>query len=135
MVTDVPIFPIEEAESGQCTALITGNAETILPGSTLSTLKLTVYAIDSDGVDHIINGRNQQNVLNVNNVTVADVATTRPDGTQYNLVWTIQPGDTVILNDALRNERHICLFEWTWPTGNAGKQEIILSVRNLRRVP
>src|SRR5262245_27216802 len=108
MAVDIPTYNIEENESGQYTALITGNDGQFLPGSTLTTLLLTVYAINADGTDFVI--RNQQNVLNLNNVTVADTTTARANGTVYNLVWLIRPTDTIIHNDALRFERHICLF-------------------------
>lgn len=117
-------FPIEEKCTGQYTAILVNNdGVTPLPGGTLSTLVLTLYAIKADGTDGVVNGRNAQNVLNANNVTV--------DGAGL-LTWAIQIGDTTLI-EAIPFERHIALFEWTWPQG-AGKHEVVLLVRNLHKV-
>ena len=42
--------------------------------------------------------------------------------------------DLAIHDDSLTFERHIALFEWTWPTNRAGKFECVLVVRNLAKV-
>lgn len=116
-------FPIDEAESGSYTATIVGNdGVTPLPAATLQTLTLTLYVIKQNGTDQVI--RNQQNVLNANNVTVDAVG---------HLVWTVQPTDTAMI-EAIPFESHYALFEWTWADG-AGKHLAVLRVRNLRRVP
>ena len=121
-MSDPQIFPIEEKETGSYTATIVGNdGVTPLPGATLSTLTLTLYVIKQDGTDQVI--RNAQNVLNANNVTV------NAGGL---LTWTVQVADTTLV-EAIPFERHIALFQWTWPTG-AGKHEVVLLVRNLRQV-
>lgn len=134
MPIDLPTYQIVEQASGSYTAAIVGNDRvTLLPGSTLTTLQLTLYVIKQDGTDEILNGRNQQNVLNLNNVQVLETPLTRTNGTQYNLIWTVQPGDTTIIEDFLHYERHLALFEWAWANGR-GKAELILNVRNLRRV-
>ena len=117
-------FPIDEKCTGQYTARIVDNdGVTPLPGGTLSTLILTLYVIKQDGTDGIVNARNAQNVLNANNVTV-DAAGL--------ITWAIQVGDTSLV-EAIPYERHIALFQWTWPAG-AGKHEVVLLVRNLRGV-
>ncbi len=117
-------FDIDEKATGQYTAtLVANDGVTPLPAGTLSTLVLTLYVIKADGTDGIVNSRNVQNVLNANNVTVSAGGL---------LTWTIQVGDTTLV-EALPFERHIALFEWTWPAG-AGKHEVILVVRNLHRV-
>jgi hypothetical protein len=121
-MTDPTTFAIDEKETGRYTATIVGNdGVTPLPGATLSTLTLTLYVIKQDGTDQVI--RNHQNVLNANNVTV-DAAGL--------LAWIIQVADTTLV-EAVPFERHIALFEWTWPSG-AGKHEVVLLVRNLRQV-
>lgn len=115
---------IAEKSTGTYTATIVANdGVTPLPAGTLSTLTLTLYAIKADGIDGIVNNRNQQNILNANNVTVSAGGL---------LTWSIQVGDTTLVED-IPFERHIALFEWTWPSG-AGKHEVILVVRNLHRV-
>jgi len=121
-MSDPQTFPIDEKESGRYTAVIVGNdGVTPLPGPTLTTLILSLYVIKQDGTDSMI--RTSQNVLNANNVTV-DAAGL--------LVWIVQVADTTLV-EVVPFERHIALFEWTWPSG-AGKHEVVLNVRNLRRV-
>ena len=121
-MTDPQTFPIEEKATGRYTATIVGNdGVTPLPGATLTTLILSLYVIKQDGTDGMI--RTTQNVLGANNVTV-DAAGL--------LVWLVQVADTTLI-EAIPYERHIALFEWTWPTGS-GKHEVVLLVRNLRRV-
>jgi len=117
--------PIDEQTTGQYTAQLVGNdGLTPIPASVLATLVLTLYAIKADGTDQIINGRNRQNALNANNVTVSAAGA---------LVWAIQVLDTTLVED-IPFERHVALFEWTWTSG-AGKHEAILPVRNLHFVP
>ena len=121
-MADPQTFPIDEKETGRYTATVVGSdGVTPLPGATLTTLTLTLYAIKQDGTDQVI--RNHVNALNANNVTV-DAAGL--------LVWLVQVTDTTMV-EAIPFERHIALFEWTWPTG-AGKHEVVLLVRNLRQV-
>jgi hypothetical protein len=121
-MSDPQTFAIDEKESGRYSAVIVGNdGVTPLPGATLTTLALTLYVIKQDGTDQVI--RNHQNVLNANNVTV-DAAGL--------IVWIVQVADTTMV-EAIPFERHIALFEWTWPSG-AGKHEVVLLVRNLRQV-
>lgn len=122
-MSDPQTFAIDEQETGRYTATLVGNdGVTPLPGPTLTTLVLTVYVIKQDGTDTVVRGPSQ-NVLNLNNVTL-DAAGL--------LVWLVQVADTTLV-EAIPFERHIALFEWTWPTG-AGKHEVVLRVRNLRRV-
>lgn len=118
-------FPINELSTGKYTAVIVGNdGVTPLPAVTLTTLTLTLYVILSDGTQAIVNGRNIQNVLNLNNVTV--------DGSG-NLTWNVQVGDTTP-QQVIPFEIHRAVFAWTWP-GGAGNHEVWLKVAQLIRVP
>ena len=118
-------YPINELATGRYTAVLVGNdGVTPIPGGTLSSLTLTLYAIKSDGTDAIINARNVQNVLNANNVTI---------DTGGNLVWLIQVGDTTMVEN-IPYERHIAVFSWVWP-GGSGNHEVVLVVKQLHRVP
>jgi len=118
-------FDVLEKTSGQYTATIVGNdGVTALPGATLSTLTLTLYVIKADGTTAYINSRNHQNVLNTANVTVSAAGL---------VTWIYQVADTTLNDATLLFERHIALFEWTWPAG-AGKHEVVLVVRNLTEV-
>jgi hypothetical protein len=130
-------FEILEQTTGVYRATITDEGGAMLPASTLSTLKLTLYVKTAAG-NVYINSRNEQNVLNANGVLVYDTlqTDTLSDGTQltYNLKWVIAALDTTLNNSNLKTERHIALFEWTWPTDKQGKHEVILAVKNLTEV-
>ena len=126
-------WPVKEQASGSFIATITDDLGIMLPGSLLTLLHLTVYVIRTNGVVTIVNSRDHQNVLNVNNVQVFDVLQSLPDGRTYNLRWRIQPGDTTLV-EALAFESHDFLFEWEWNSG-AGKQVGVLVVENLTVVP
>jgi hypothetical protein len=121
--------PLDEQESGSFIATITDDLGTMLPGSLLTALALTLYVIRTSGVVTTINNRDHQNVLNTNNVEVFDVLQSLPDGRTYNLRWRIQPEDTTLV-EALAYESHLFLFEWSWNSGK-GKQEGVLVVKNL----
>src|SRR3989304_5129447 len=111
-------FPILEGASGTYTAPLVGNdGVTPLSNITLQTLTATFYVIKTDGTLGYIRGTAQaaQDILNTNNVTV----------TAGGLIsWSVQPADTALV-EALAYERHIMLFEWTWP-GGAGETENVL---------
>lgn len=131
------IYNINEQTTGVYRGTIVDEGGAMLPGSTLSTLTLTLYAKTSAG-NQYINSRNEQNVLNDNGVTVYDAlqTDTLSDGStvSYNLKWIIDVDDTTLVNSSLKVERHFALFEWTWPTTKAGKREVILAVQNLTEV-
>lgn len=115
-------FDILEATTGQYTATIVGNdGITPLPLATLSTLTMSLYVVKQDGSIAFVNGRNAQNILNANNVTVSAGGV---------LNWTIQTADTTFIESTLPFERHIAVFQWTWP-GGTGKHERVLVVKNL----
>lgn len=118
-------FDLLEQATGVYTATITGNdGVTPIPLASLLTLALTLYVLKSDGTQAIVNSRDAQNVLNLNNVTV--------HATSGLLTWSIQAADTTLI-EAIPFERHIALFEWT-TASVAGKHELILVVKNLNQV-
>ena len=120
-------FDINERETGTYTATVTGNdGVTAIPAVSISTFVLSLYAILANGTVTFINGRNDQNVLNANNVTISGAGL---------LTWAIQVADTAIQEATLPFERHIALWEWVTTAGAAGKHEIILVVKNLSQVP
>lgn len=125
MAIEPRTFDILELSTGSYTGVITGNdGVTPLPLATISTMVLTLYAILTNGTVQIINGRNAQNILNANNVVISAGGV---------MTWTVQTADTA-MQEVLPFERHIALFEWTWPQGS-GKHEIVLVVKNLTEVP
>lgn len=135
----MPLTPftieVNEQSSAGFWATLLDESGQLVPGNVLSTLTLTLYVVNADGTQTFINGRQKQNVLNQNDVTLYNSLQTRPDGKTYNLFWQIRVGDTIIVNPVLPVERHVALFEWTWPNNHAGKEEVWLSVTNLTQVP
>lgn len=121
---DRPVYSVLERTTPAFTATLVGDdGVTPVPGSTLSTLTLTLYCEDADLT--IVNARDAQNVLQANGVTVDEAGL---------LTWVLSAADLAILHDALPFERHIALFQWTWPTSKAGKFECVFSIRNLAKV-
>lgn len=89
------------------------------------TLILTLYnKLDLS----IINVRNNQNVLNQNQVTY-DLVTGA-------LVWNMLPADNPIINDGISTEEHIALFVATWANGvKQMTHEVSIKVKNLGKLP
>jgi hypothetical protein len=97
-----------------------------VPGDVLDTLTLKYY---QEYTEAIIHGRNAQSVHNANDVTLDDTGLLR---------WRLRPEDTVILDDALHQEPHIALFEFSYagPAGTEyGKHQVRFLIANLSRVP
>lgn len=120
-----PTFSVTEGATATYRAqLVAPDGVTPLPGTLLQSLRLTLYTIGQADQTTIVNGRDKQNVLNQNQVSVSVGGL---------VTWQIQPGDTTLVDPVLPFERHLALLEWSW-AGGAGKKEVILVVRNLRRV-
>lgn len=118
---DPRVFEVLEQTSGAITGLLVDNdGVTPIPSAALLTLTLTLYVIKTDGTTGIVNSRNAQSVLNLNNVTITSGGI---------FTWIYQALDTTLV-EALAYERHIALFRWTTTTA-AGACEIVLNVRNL----
>lgn len=114
-----------EGETPRYTATLTDEDLVPLPAASLTTFQLTLYVVKVDGTIGYINGRNAQNVLNANNVTVS---------AQGVVVWSMQVLDTT-LQETVPFERHIALWEWYWGSGRAGKHELVITVKALGEVP
>ena len=114
-----------EGETPRYTATLTDENLVPLPANSLTTFQLTLYVIKADGTTSYINGRNAQNVLNANNVTVT---------AQGLITWSMQVADTTLV-EVVPFERHIALWEWYWGTGRAGKHELVITVKALGEVP
>lgn len=92
----------------------------------ISSIELTYY---DRRTGNIINSRDGQNINNTNDVTIHP--------TSGLLTWTLQPGDTVIVDTELgcgAVEAHIALFEWELTNGRRGKKEVRLDIVNLQKV-
>lgn len=93
--------------------------------SDLVTLICTLYDEDTGT---IINSRNQQNILNLNNFTLTTASSA-------NISWDSPMADQLIVDDTKETEVHIAKIEWTFGSGGAfgGKKEIAIRVVNLVR--
>lgn len=119
-------FSVNEQSSATYTATLVDAAGVAVSGAVLQTLTLTLYDVPSLTV---INGRNAQNVLNLNDVTV---------DTSGLLTWNLRALDNVIHNAAKQIEHHVALFMATW-TDTGGKpqeltHEVVILVANLQKV-
>ena len=123
-ITTILDYPIAERTTAELTARLydeVGNAIDVL---LLTTLTLTLYVKDDPTT--IINSRNGQNVLNINDVVV---------DSNGNLTWIMAPADNAIIDDNDESEVHVALFEWTWSAGaKAGRHEIEITVQNMENV-
>lgn len=118
------IFEVNEGVTARYQGVLKDETGAVIPAASLSTLTLTLYRKTSG---EIINGRNAQNVLNANGVTV-DV--------NGNLTWTMTPADNGVTSTTVAAEMHIALFEWTYNAGNkAGNHEVWINVLQLANVP
>ena len=117
---------LDEGTLAKYTATITDEAETAIALSAMTTLTLTLYDAETGTV---INSRNDQDVLNTNNVTVSSAGL---------LTWLIQPADNAIVGTRRRAgqyEKHVALFEYTWSSGSkASEHEVTLEIRQLDKV-
>lgn len=105
----------------------------IVPAANITVATLTLYdretyqpgASPSVG---IINGRDAQNVLNGNNVVIAD------SGSPANklVTWTMQPEDNPIVTPRRQIERHRAEFHIEFSTGEFNG-EVEIEVMNLRK--
>lgn len=105
-----------------------------LNGDPLVTAQLTglTLTLHDPATGAIINSRDGQDVLNTNDVTVADVSL---DGeTIAKVSWAIQPEDTPILDDTKAKERRTALFKFTWAQGQH-YHAYEFQVVNLGKVP
>ena len=117
------IFHVREKTTRRYTAALKDETGAAIGGGALSSLKLTLYN-RADGA--IINSRNQQNVLNVNGVTV--------DASGI-LTWTMEPADNPIIDAALSYEEHIALFELGWSSETKkNNHEVIIRVENVNKI-
>lgn len=120
-------FRVLERTTAVYSAVIEDDSGNPIPAASLSALTLTLYDVASGS---IINSRDDQPVLNANNVTV--------DGSG-NLAWTLQPVDNVIVGADIRvggHEYHVALFEGSYAGGDKSwKHEVNIRVKNLGKVP
>ena len=97
-----------------------------IPLSVINTLTLTLYDKNTGA---FINNREEQDVLNANDVTVGT--------TDGKITWNIQPADNPIVNSDIRDDRsevHIALFEFGYKASDKGNKSIVIRVNNIDQV-
>lgn len=100
------------------------SAKQPIPGSELVSLTLTYCDVETG---EIINGRDEQNVLNQNNVTISEAGV---------LAWLLQPADTAIVNPAHNKlEEHLATFLVVYNDPPVQfTEDVLLTIRNLAQV-
>lgn len=119
-------FRITEGSSLVINVAIEDENGDAVPVASLTAATLTLYDWDTGALgtsphEGIINDRDEQDVLNANNVTI----------TNGSAVWAVQPEDNIIVTDRRQVERHRAQFVFTWDTGQA-TYECEIDVENLR---
>lgn len=122
-------LPIDEQESGTVLATLVDQRGRVVPGAYLTDLRLTLAAVRADNTIAIVNGRDGQFVYNANQVQVFNSLQSAA-GRTYNFRWSIQPGDTTLVDPTLAFETHRALFTYRW-IGGRGYIVVHLIVRNL----
>jgi len=115
-----------ERTSPRIQATLLDDDDLPVPGSSVTTLTMTLYDVVEDS---IINARDGQNILNANGCTLDE------DGL---FTWLVEHLDTVIVGATELNalEEHVALIEGTHTAGSRHfKQEIRHFVKNLGKVP
>lgn len=117
--------PVPEKKTMYYSGDLTDERGLGIPGATLTTLTLHLYALDASS-NTIINNVSGVNILNTGRGTVTSSG---------NLAITLTPDDAAIITDGLQTpEPHMMLIQWTWPTSKAGGREVQFPVANLTKV-
>jgi hypothetical protein len=99
-------------------------------GSFLDTLTVQLYDLDTL---QVLNNRDEQNILNVNN---GHVVTDPGPPLVSTVTLDLQPADTVILNERRWVEYRVLVFRWTWDLGQRHAAHAVqFGVENLELYP
>jgi hypothetical protein len=123
MLDSFVMEPQAERSSGVITATLNDETGAPVPLASMTALTLTLYDQATRG---ILNSRQNQNVLNANNVTM---------GAANGLVtWAVQPADQACVSG--KDETHVALFVAKWAAGaKEHAWEVRLVVDNLDYYP
>lgn len=129
---EIPRFRFNERSMGSVEFNILDRDSEPVPVAGILTAELTLYDKDTGsnrvGISPqpgIINSRDSQDVLNVNNVTLSDTPTVG------HVIWELEPEDNIIVTDRRQVERHMAMFFFTW-SGGQHCFECEIDVNNLR---
>jgi len=115
---------VQEGQSGEIEFTMLDQADAAVQKATLVTLTLHLYDKRSGA---IINGRENQNALDMNGVTM--------HATSGLVIWAMVPEDNPFLGSSrLATEVHVGRLRWTWDGGEkAFAQEFLITVSNLKQ--
>jgi len=118
-------FPetINEGSTARYEAALFDETGAAIPASLITALTLTMVQAATGA---IINGRNVQNVLNANQVTVDAAGMLRYD---------LQPADTAMLDPTQGAEFHRATFRCTFGVTGQANWDVDFRIRNLAQVP
>lgn len=101
-------YDLKEKQTGIYSFVLKDEDGNVVPAASLTSATLTLHSKESL-TKAIINGRNAQNCLNANDVTIS------AEGV---VTWTIRVEDVTILDDSLKVETHRALFLFKWNAGS-----------------
>jgi hypothetical protein len=118
----ISVFNLPEQTRGDYSFVLRDRDGETVSFATLTTATLTLYLTDGVTTPFVfVNGRQNQNILNANNVTIT------ADG---RVTWDIQSADMAIFNTTNFFEPRVGLFKFVWPAGVV-LHEVIFNVRNV----
>jgi hypothetical protein len=120
------VFPARERTSCTYEADLVddSNPPVPVPAGSLLTLKLTLW---DRKTGTIINGRNEQNVLQAAGVTV---------NAEGHLIWVLSPEDNAHIAGDGTVETHVALWEWTYGSPvRTGNHEMFIQLQGVTHVP
>lgn len=120
-MTDFVDDHLTEQSTALYTCTLLDELGTPIPVASLIEATLTLF---DKRTQTIINNRDNQSVLNTNNVTI------NSDGV---LAWALQAADNVIVNTHERYEVHVAQFKFVWGGGQS-YHTLLLYVDNLQKV-
>ncbi len=125
---------VNERSSKVVTFTILDDAGLPVPVSAISVATLTLYDFQTGQIGGspqvgILNNRQDQDVLNANDVTIDSAGL---------VTWIMQPEDNIISTERRQIERHRAMFSFTWSIGSptiagASTYECEIEVVNLRK--
>ena len=124
-------FRFNERSTGVIEGDIIDADGNLVPAEDLTEATLTLYDLETvipgNSPAGQINGRDGQDVLNANDVSIDAVS----PSTIGHFIWSVQPEDNIIVTERRQVERHRAMFRFAWATGEF-RYECEIEVVNLR---
>lgn len=129
-MTEIHRCRVNEKSSFRIRFTVTDDDAVAVPLADLLSATLTLYDIEESDQSispsqlRIINSRDEQDVLNTNNVTI--------DPTSGLVTWAMQPDDNIIVTSRKQIERHKAEFHFVFMAGSFW-YPIEIEVKNMGR--